>query len=239
MRIHKDDYEYQCDTCGKQFHQRSSLLTHLQTHNTDRPFKCSLCDCTFKKAAYLRRHRNKHTNARPYDCPSCPKRFKTRYNRAMHVRTHSISRDFECHYCNHRFKTKNMLAQHIKKHTLELSYTCFYCDMTFVHAQVASNHRRKFHRNNETNEYQCPHDSCAYSSANINQLELHWINEHPESGIRPNAGRPQENLLKDIRRQTETGQSLYECFFCDRTFTRSTAGKYLSVLSHNLIIVRL
>lgn len=60
--------------CGRPFHRRYNLRSHIQTHLSDRPYICEHCSATFVRPHDLRRHERCHSTTRPYVCP-CGKGF--------------------------------------------------------------------------------------------------------------------------------------------------------------------
>ncbi|CAK1551028.1 unnamed protein product [Leptosia nina] len=88
MRKHRGDM-FVCEHCGKRFHQRAALDTHMETHQPLRKFACS----------------------------ECPKRFAQKNALQLHVdRVHrDLPPPCACQLCPRRYPRMSLLKQHMKK----------------------------------------------------------------------------------------------------------------------------
>ena len=58
---------FECETCGKKYLQKGSLVEHLRIHSPDMQYKCKHCEKRFTHPTNLKRHiMCIHTNERLY-----------------------------------------------------------------------------------------------------------------------------------------------------------------------------
>ena len=76
-----------CETCGRSFGRRDSLLRHARTacNKEKKTYTCERCDRSFSTRAHLNRHAcNKQ---KTYTCERCGPSFGDRYDMNRHART--------------------------------------------------------------------------------------------------------------------------------------------------------
>lgn len=134
----KYERPYKCDTCGRSFRLRNSLLGHEKAHQTAKLeygdvmkgdlYVCQICNKTFTTRKYWKRHLNIHTEmGKRYQCQFCEKAFQTRSVRAKHELTHSGAKPFECHICGKKMTQKSTLKTHLLTHTEQKPFRCHLC----------------------------------------------------------------------------------------------------------------
>merc|ERR1719319_706558 len=57
--VHNGLKKHACDTCGKGFGRKSSLIAHNRVHTGDLAFRCSFCDAGFKEKRNMLNHQAK------------------------------------------------------------------------------------------------------------------------------------------------------------------------------------
>ena len=80
-------HRYLCNTCGKEYQRKSSLVSHNKSHTNPLSLECSFCSRKFDDLSTLVKHRRTHTGERPYKCGQCGKSFAQSGNLRRHQRT--------------------------------------------------------------------------------------------------------------------------------------------------------
>ena len=60
MKIHSTEKDFQCDICGKGFHQKGNLRNHVLVHTGEKPHTCETCGKSFSKLSNLKFHSQTH-----------------------------------------------------------------------------------------------------------------------------------------------------------------------------------
>ena len=55
-RIHKKQYRYRCETCGKGFIGRCAYHDHIAAHTGFKRYTCSMCDMKFMNKSSLKKN---------------------------------------------------------------------------------------------------------------------------------------------------------------------------------------
>jgi hypothetical protein len=106
-----------CESCSKDFKQRSKLSRHLLGHAGYRPYACSWDGCT--------------------------KTFATNQAKDNHERTHTGDRPYVCNRCGYTTTTHTQLQTHISAlHLNQKPHKCRFCDFTCADSSNLSKHER-------------------------------------------------------------------------------------------------
>ena len=76
MLEHPADEKYQCQHCGKNCGNLSTLNIHMRKHEEPQ-FKCSFCKKMLKSQKSLVIHEREHTGERPFKCSMCGNSYKS------------------------------------------------------------------------------------------------------------------------------------------------------------------
>ncbi|XP_040050652.2 uncharacterized protein LOC120830212 [Gasterosteus aculeatus] len=141
-RFHSVDQPYVCNTCGKRFMDKSPFELHKRVHSDEKPFSCQICGKYFKFSNGLKFHMETHTGERPYSCSICGKTFNRKSNLKTHSRIHTGKQPYSCITCGKTFNQKSYLENHTRIHTGEKPYSCIACGKTFLRKSQLRSHTR-------------------------------------------------------------------------------------------------
>uniref|UniRef100_A0AAQ4QES1 C2H2-type domain-containing protein n=1 Tax=Gasterosteus aculeatus aculeatus TaxID=481459 RepID=A0AAQ4QES1_GASAC len=145
-RFHSVDQPYVCNTCGKRFMDKSPFELHKRVHSDEKPFSCQICGKYFKFSNGLKFHMETHTGERPFSCNTCGKTFTLKSHLTFHTRIHTGERPYSCITCGKTFTQTSHLKSHTRIHTGEKPYCCKICERCFRSSSNLIVHMRKIHK---------------------------------------------------------------------------------------------
>lgn len=118
MHTHKA-YSIQCPHCDKMFKNSSTLKQHVRIHEDQRQYRCDTCGVGFNRRDGLRLHMRVHqkTDSRGLkecSCQVCGEKFPNHSTLVIHRnRVHKDGRQYTCHICNRSMISTRSLEWHM------------------------------------------------------------------------------------------------------------------------------
>nr|XP_033788090.1 gastrula zinc finger protein XlCGF57.1-like isoform X2 [Geotrypetes seraphini] len=208
-----------CDTCGRSFDRKYSLLLHQRTHSGEKPFSCSQCGKSFRQKSSLKFHHRIHTSEKPFPCTQCAKCFCHRESLRIHQKTHIENKPFKCTVCDKSFIYLSHLKGHQKKHLEEKPLKCTECDKSFVYLSHLKTHQR-IHTGEKPFE-------CTECNKSFNQLGHLKLHQKIHTGEKPfTCAQCGQNFINQAHlkrhQMVHTGEKPHSCSECNQSFTRVT-----------------
>ncbi|XP_068395564.1 zinc finger and SCAN domain-containing protein 20 isoform X5 [Eschrichtius robustus] len=200
------------------------LIDHQGLYLAEKPYKCDTCVKRFSRNSQLIAHQRIHTGERPYKCLECGKSFSDRSNFNTHQRIHTGEKPYKCLECGKSFSDHSNLIAHQRTHTRVKPYKCGECWESFAQSSNLLKHQRIHLGGNR--------DHCGEPGKNSGQspsCSAHWRNSTEETSPEQTQS-ASKNLNSPGPQSTNSGDKLYQCSECGRSFSKSSA-----LISHQRI----
>ncbi|KAM7350809.1 uncharacterized protein ACRADG_009253 [Cochliomyia hominivorax] len=229
LNVHKDPNYYKCPKCDKALSSKFSFVSHMKTHQLNETretvFTCDICNKSFLKKPVFERHVLTHVpeEERHFQCELCDKKFASDGMRKQHqTLTHSKKYAKFCDICGKVFYNNIPFERHMAEHKGEPSpviVKCEICGKEIANKYLLKHHIKIMHTKENQQEQICPY--CSKVSPNLNSHKHHikythtLERKHACHMCDKKFRRPLE--LKE-HLSTHTGEPLYTCPHCPRTF---------------------
>ncbi|KAM7347412.1 uncharacterized protein ACRADG_006973 [Cochliomyia hominivorax] len=235
INVHRDPNYFKCDRCDKAFTARASYEKHMETHqlyeNRETVFTCDICKKSFLKKPVYERHVLIHVpeEERKFQCELCDKKFASDGMRKQHqTLTHLKKYAKFCDICGKSLRDNFSFELHMAEHSGQppAKVKCEICGAELTNKYLLRNHIRMNHTEENQQEQICPY--CSKISPNVRAHKHHikyahtMERKHACHMCEKKFRRPLE--LKE-HLSTHTGEPLYTCPHCPRTFI-SNANMY-------------
>ncbi|XP_061042813.1 zinc finger and SCAN domain-containing protein 20 isoform X1 [Eubalaena glacialis] len=200
------------------------LIDHQGLYLAEKPYKCDTCVKRFSRNSQLIAHQRIHTGERPYKCLECGKSFSDRSNFNTHQRIHTGEKPYKCLECGKSFSDHSNLIAHQRTHTRVKPYKCGECWESFAQSSNLLKHQRIHLGGNP--------DHCGEPGKNSGQspsFSALWRNSTEETSPEQTQS-ASKNLNSPGPQSTNSGDKLYQCSECGRSFSKSSA-----LISHQRI----
>lgn len=238
LKLHKENFPFQCLTCNKRFKSIYYFKNHLHSHSSKKMFICSICNASFKHSYNLSRHTvNEHseTSDEKYICEHCGFITSAKYKLILHLQDHGFTVPvFTCSVNNCKFQTKleDSLIYHEKMHFKTEPFVCEKCGSKFLHVKNLKRHIRQKHTPGLL-MLQC--SKCDYTTNRKDCLKSH-MNCHSRTKVRHKTERKNGcTSNKPINRE----RKLYKCEICDEQFINRGNVQRHKISVHNLDVIKI
>ena len=156
--------KWKCDSCDKEFHQKTLLDLHMaRTHGVGELPKhvCYVCGSVFTTKSNLGKHlsrshgifKRKEYKRPEVECPHCHKKY-FKYLLQRHIRRmHQEFREYPCSNCDKEYPDKNELKRHILlDHIKARPFRCKLCGREFKKGWDLNYHICATHEGQSTKE---------------------------------------------------------------------------------------
>ncbi|XP_055626310.1 transcription factor grauzone-like [Toxorhynchites rutilus septentrionalis] len=221
----EDPDKFKCDICHKSFVNSHGVQRHKQEiHLPDelKIYHCDRCPKKFAKETQLAFHLKGHVNLdnATAKCELCEKIFPTEPLLKTHVKIrHTRPTDFICDVCAKGFYSKAEFLRHKKEHELSPAELRVQCDVCLQWLKNRVSWRKHYRRHNQ-GPAAC--NLCDHISPNRTALAGHKRHRHSDTAISHVCKECGKEFKRAISLKehmaSHTGEALYSCTFCSRTF---------------------
>ncbi|KAL1400910.1 hypothetical protein pipiens_007031 [Culex pipiens pipiens] len=216
---------FKCEICEKTFVNSFGLQKHteeLHGPEESKIFACSRCPKRFVKQGQLTLHLRGHENLDKElaKCPICDRRYPSEAILRTHIKkSHTRPTDFICDICAKGFYSKSEFMRHKVEHEFSPAELRRQCEICLQWLKNEANWKKHCARHKQ-GPVTC--DICMHVSPTKHSLAAHKRNRHRA----PNPALTCQECGKEFKRAislkehlaSHTGEALYFCTFCPRTF---------------------
>ncbi|XP_037303615.1 zinc finger protein 79 isoform X2 [Manduca sexta] len=213
---------YKCDKCYKGFITDVTFKNHMFRHDPAAgPHACAACHTRWESARALRSH-TLAAHARKFVCRACAHVTRSRHRATEHAHWHN-GHTFRCKVCGSTFSKSTSYLTHLRlQHPSQ--HRCELCGEAFLGPNGLNIHKKKAHRDTQSQRPQLPCAACGAVFHCAAALQFHASLPAPlgcGSALRPCAEcghsfLSDERLREHLRAHHGVGS--LQCEHCNRTF---------------------
>lgn len=233
--IHNADMtekKFQCKICSKKFFEKHQLNkhernVHRERETTELKYRCTICTYATHNNNALRAHYVWHKSERPHGCVECSKTFKTRSCVSTHMKwCHSKEpRIYTCKICLLTFNDRSSRLKHKRVHQERRIHRCSIC----LFEAKTEFKLLKVHMNVHTQPFKC--EICLKKFSTKGNFNRHQKTHGLKSNGLPDNDKKFECYIcghiarggaekLKIHFSKHTGEKLFKCNICSRSFAR-------------------
>ncbi|XP_053776701.1 zinc finger and SCAN domain-containing protein 20 isoform X6 [Desmodus rotundus] len=200
------------------------LIDHQGLYLAERPHRCNPCVRSFSQTSPFIARQRTHVGEKPFQCLQCEKSFSDRADLHTHQRIHTGEKPYRCLECGKGCSDRSSLVAHQTAHTGVKPYTCGECWKSCSQGSDLRKHQRVRLGGNPHGRSE-PGENLARSKS----VGAPWRNLSEETA--PDQPPSASKTLNSLGlHSTNSGEKLYQCSECGRTFSKSSA-----LISHQRI----
>lgn len=231
LKLHKENFPFQCLTCNKKFKSITYFKNHLQSHSNKKSFVCTICKASFKHSYNLSRHTvSEHSKTEEkYICEHCGHTSSVKHKLILHLQEHGFTLPvFTCSVNGCKFQTtrKINLTIHEKTHLKTESFVCETCGSTFYHIKNLKRHIREKHSPSSL-KLQC--SICDFTTNRKHSLNIH-VAGHNKKEVNH---KPKRKQVCGNRKPVDSNRKPYKCDMCEEQFVNRGNVRRHNIAVHN------
>ncbi|XP_058833769.1 transcription factor grauzone-like [Topomyia yanbarensis] len=226
IQFHLNPEQFRCGVCSKQFQNTEALQWHkdkVHAADEDKTFQCSMCPKTYSRKRFLTIHEKYHRMSvqKKWHCSSCDRYFLYESILKEHQRkVHQKEFKYVCHVCAKGFQILGVYTKHVASHdenaVVEKApkerVQCLDCG-----AWVNKSSLRTHKLGHSSGQQSCKY--CGQECKSVLTLKYHEA-QHRRGDLSCSVcGKTfKRGITLKEHMASHTGEVLYNCDFCDRTF---------------------
>lgn len=221
--VAEEEKIYKCEVCQASFAKAYHLTSHRLKHTSiaEKRFYCQPCDIAFRtNQSYKSHQHSKHGAAAKYVCDICARGFRQKSDLVTHQLSHSEEGleklKIQCEHCHKWMKNKKSIWTHRRICQSSGPVACDICGKMAPNPEQLKNHKKFMHQDQRV--HQCSYCEKAFKrpiDLKVDFKELPFflniqiVNHH-------------DSTFKQEHETIHTGEVLYTCNFCPKTFNSNS-----------------